>query len=161
MSADPGVAQGKESRNFDETELAAFQDSLERASANPLFLDHFYEHFLGLSEEIRRYFVRTEMARLKRKLKSSLHLMTLFAVRAPGAESYVGYLGRSHHALGIPEDLYWVWLDALIGAVRYSDPRFDTHLERIWYEVMGAGIVAMQKAAHDAAEAAAAVDTPA
>ena len=44
--------------------LAEFHRSLERATAEPEFLDRFYKSFMAISPKIQRVFEGTDMARL-------------------------------------------------------------------------------------------------
>ena len=95
---------------------------------------------MSRSDEIRAYFSNTDMGRLKRKLKSSLHMMSLLADGSPGIEMYMSHLSRVHDSYHIPAHLYQVWLDALIDAVRRCDSFFNEQTERVWREIMGRGI---------------------
>ena len=79
--------------------LAAFHASLARASADPRFLDVFYERFMASSPAIAAIFAGRDMARLKRKLGASLHVMTLAIDGSPGADMYRGYLASVHQRL--------------------------------------------------------------
>ncbi|HBE91644.1 MAG TPA: hypothetical protein DDW55_03630 [Gammaproteobacteria bacterium] len=83
------------------------------------------------------------MGRLKRKLKSSLHMMTLLIDESPGIEMYVAHLSRVHDSYQIPASMYQIWLDTLIDAARRCDPLFDSGLEVIWREVLGKRIAIM------------------
>ena len=83
------------------------------------------------------------MGRLKRKLKSSLHMMTLLVDESPGVDMYVAHLSRVHDSYRIPAALYQVWLDTLIEAVQRCDPLFDRNLESIWRNVLSRGIAIM------------------
>ena len=124
--------------------LAAFHASLARASAHPRFLDVFYERFMAASPAIAAIFAGRDMARLKRKLASSLHLMTLAIDGAPGADMYLGYLAQVHERLAIPPQMYDRWLDALVATAADCDPGFDDALRAVWREVVGAGIRLMR-----------------
>jgi hemoglobin-like flavoprotein len=126
-----------------EDEILQFHASLDRASANPVFLDAFYDSFMSSSGDIAGYFEHTDMGRLKRKLKSSLHMMTLLVDESPGVDMYVAHLSRVHDSYRIPAALYQVWLDTLIEAVQRCDPLFDRNLESIWRHVLSRGIAIM------------------
>lgn len=143
----PGPAeqanQGASPRSLDPEELELFHASLDRASANPVFLDAFYDGFMLRSDEIKAYFEHTDMGRLKRKLKSSLHMMSLLVDRSPGIEMYIAHLSRVHNGYNIPAHLYDIWLDALIDAVRRCDLSFDQRTEEVWRRVLGEGIAIM------------------
>jgi truncated hemoglobin YjbI len=124
--------------------LAAFHASLARASADPRFLDVFYDRFMAASPAIAAIFAGRDMARLKRKLGASLHLMTLAIDGAPGADMYLGYLAQVHERLEIPPAMYDRWLDALVATAADCDPAFDEALRAAWREVVGAGIRLMR-----------------
>lgn len=126
-----------------EQDIERFHASLERASSNPVFLDAFYDGFMSSSTEVPGYFEHVDMDRLKRKLNSSLHMMTLFIDKSPGVEIYIAHLSRVHDSYHIPAHLYQLWLDSLIGAIRRCDLEFDTRLEEIWRDVIGQGIAIM------------------
>ncbi len=126
-----------------ENDLAQFHASLDRATANPVFLDAFYDNFMSSSDDIPLYFKHTDMGRLKRKLKSSLHMMTLLVDQSPGVEMYVSHLSRVHDSYQIPASLYSVWLNTLIEAVDRCDPLFNAQMEKIWRDVLGRGIAIM------------------
>jgi truncated hemoglobin YjbI len=124
--------------------LAAFHASLARASADPRFLDVFYDRFMASSPAIAAIFAGRDMARLKRKLGASLHVMTLAIDGSPGADMYLGYLANVHHRLEIAPPMYERWLDALVETAAECDPQFDDALAAIWRSVVGAGIRLMQ-----------------
>ena len=60
-----------------EQDLVDFHDSLDRASNSGRFMDVFYDGFIASSIDVEKIFKDTDMGRLKRKLKSSLHMMIL------------------------------------------------------------------------------------
>lgn len=126
-----------------EEDIDLFHASLERASSNPVFLDTFYDSFMSNSSDIPKYFEHTDMDRLKRKLKSSLHMMTLLIDESPGIEMYVAHLSRVHDSYQIPAGMYQVWLDTLIAAAQRCDPLYDSSLEVVWRGVLGKGIAIM------------------
>ncbi len=119
---------------------AAFQESLARAMADARFLDRFYERFMATSPAIGAIFAGRDMARLKRKLRSSLHVMTLAAEGAPGVGLYVDHLAALHQRFAIPSGMYALWLDALVATAAECDPRFDAALEAAWRAALGPGV---------------------
>jgi truncated hemoglobin YjbI len=108
--------------------LAAFHASLARASADPRFLDVFYDGFMASSPAIAAIFAGKDMARLKRKLGASLHVMTLAIDESPGADMYLEYLGKVHGRFSITPAMYDGWMEALVAAAAECDPRFDDAL---------------------------------
>ena len=124
--------------------LAEFHRSLERASAEPEFLDRFYKSFMAISPKIQRVFEGTDMARLKRKLKSSLHVMTLAVDDAPGADDYMRFLGKTHRRLNLDPAHFDLWKGSLLKTAAECDPEFDDRTQAIWAEVIGNGIELMR-----------------
>lgn len=125
------------------SDTGMFQESLERAGADPRFLDVFYERFLAVSPEIARVFEATDMERLKRKLKSTLHIVTLAVEQAPGADLYLEYLGKVHGRLDIRPEFYALWLESLVQAAGECDPEFSPELKDVWLRVVGHAIEMM------------------
>jgi truncated hemoglobin YjbI len=123
-----------------EKELRLFHDSLDRASADSSFLDLFYDGFISSSSEIRDIFKDADMERLKRKLKSSLHMMTLLVDGAPGSEMYMGHLARVHGRYHIRPGMFGIWVDTLISAVASCDSEFSPDIEAVWRKVIGRGV---------------------
>ena len=126
-----------------EQDLVDFHDSLDRASNSGRFMDVFYDGFVASSIDVEKIFKDTDMERLKRKLKSSLHMMTMLVDDAPGTEMYIGHLARVHDRYSIPPEMFNVWMDLLIEAVRECDSEFDDSVEAIWRDVIGEGIAIM------------------
>ena len=123
--------------------FTVFHDSLDRASSSGKFMDVFYDRFISSSIDVEKIFNDTDMDRLKRKLKSSLHMMTMLVDNEPGTEMYIGHLARVHDRYNIPPEMFIVWMDLLIEAVRVCDQEFDDRTEAIWREVIGKGIAIM------------------
>ena len=114
--------------------IMIFNDSFERVSKNPSFLDKFYENFLGSSEEIREKFKHTDMSTQKVMLLKSLSY-AMVAVHQP----YVLYKTALRHSkshLDIKPKLYLTWMDCMIKALEECDPMFNSDTEQAWREVM-------------------------
>ena len=124
-------------------DVLLFHQSLDRASAEGTFFDDFYNSFIASGEDVASFFSNTDMERQKRKMKSSLHMMTMLIDETPGADMYMEHLARVHHRYEIPASMYQVWLDALIDTVRKNDPEFSGELEQVWRRVIGKGIEIM------------------
>jgi truncated hemoglobin YjbI len=118
----------------------AFQESLARASAHPAFLDRFYARFMAASPAIGEIFAGRDMDRLKRKLRSSLHVMTLAAEQAPGVGLYIDHLASLHQRFAIPPAMYALWLDALVATAAECDPEFDATLGAAWRAALAPGV---------------------
>lgn len=133
--------------SISEQDLVNFHESLDRASGSGKFMDVFYDGFIASSIDVEMIFKDTDMDRLKRKLKSSLHMMTMLVDNEPGTEMYVGHLARVHDRYHIPPEMFNVWMDLLIEAVRVCDQEFDARTEKIWRQVIGRGIAIMAQGA--------------
>ena len=76
------------------------------------------------------------MERLKRKLKSTLHLVTLAADQSPGANMYMEHLGKLHERLQIQPDFYALWQRSLVDTAAECDPAFSTQARSAWEAVI-------------------------
>ncbi|MCW8963895.1 MAG: globin [Gammaproteobacteria bacterium] len=129
-----------------EDDLERFHLSLERVLACKEFLDMFYDSFIGNSDRVKNFFKHTDMARQKRKLSTTLRLITMAADDSPGADIYLEYLGKYHHDIKVTEDLFDQWLVALIDSAKKCDPKYNDELEAIWRTAINLGIQHMHKA---------------
>lgn len=135
-------------------EAALYNDSLERCTAQPRFLHRFYDIFCRSSPEVAEKFVNTDFSILTEKLhtslfamlKSSLYVMLLptwsEAPKSPHLERLAWFHGREGR--DIPPELYDLWLESLIQAVREFDPHFDERTEWAWRSMMKPGIEFMK-----------------
>lgn len=126
--------------------LEAFHKSLDRVLSNESFLDEFYDSFIGKSEEVSSFFKNTNFEHQKRKLATTLRLITMAADDSPGADIYLEYLGKYHRDIKVPEHLYEVWRKALISSARNCDPEFDQQTEDAWGACIEIGINNVLKA---------------
>jgi hemoglobin-like flavoprotein len=128
-----------------ERDLERFNDSLERMPGGRL-LERFYELFMAASPEVRAKFADTDFRRQRRVLKVSLYLMMLAAQGRLEGQVHLDEIARRHSRAGldIRPELYDLWLECLIAAVREHDPRFDADTERAWRAVLRSGIEAMK-----------------
>jgi hemoglobin-like flavoprotein len=125
--------------------LARFHASLERARADAGFLDRFYDAFIAASPEIEAIFEGKDMGRLKRKLASSLHVMTLAVDDAPGTDDYLRFLGRMHARFRLRPEHFDLWVDSLVGTAAHCDPEFNAGDEAAWRTVLAAGLALMRQ----------------
>ena len=128
---------------IDRATLEIFEQSLERCGRSRTFLDDFYERFLASSPKVREKFDGTDFVRQKRALRASFHMLLLTAEDGDdAAQTYLGHVAARHsaHQLGIGAELYDLWLDSLLAAVREYDPEWDPAVEQAWERVMGVGI---------------------
>ncbi len=137
---------------MDEKTISTFEESLRRCDTNPAFLDIFYETFLESSPKVRAKFRKTDFSRQKRLLRASFYLILLASEDDQhGPERYLKFLSERHSASGlnIGAQLYDLWLDSLLQAVKQCDPDYSPEVEAAWEEVMGIGIEYMLKHFHD------------
>ncbi len=123
--------------------LQTFEQSLARCTAQPGFLDRFYELFLASSPKVREKFAGTDFVRQKQMLNASFNLMLRAAQNEGGGQlAYLDDLATRHGAkqLAIGAELYDLWLDSLLEAVRGCDPGTSAAVEAAWEQVMGVGI---------------------
>jgi hemoglobin-like flavoprotein len=128
---------------MDKATLDLFSQSLERCSANPGFLDLFYQTFLASSPKVKAMFANTRFDTQKRALHGSFQLM-LRAAReeGQGPPDFLDDLARRHGAgdLAIGGEFYDLWLDSLLATVRLSDPAYTPEVAKAWERVMDIGI---------------------
>lgn len=137
----PSVTGRKD--QMDQAILKIFETSLARCTAQSEFLDLFYDTFLGSSPKVREKFANTEFASQKRMLSASFNLMLRAAQNEEsGPPEYLEELAKRHGAkqLAIGADLYDLWLDSLLAAVRTCDSACTPEVEQAWEKVMGIGI---------------------
>jgi hemoglobin-like flavoprotein len=125
----------------DDRTLQTFEASLARCKANPAFLDRFYAIFLASSPKVREKFAQTDFARQKAALQASFTAM-LAAARDQTAGSKLNDLAERHSSrhLNIGAELYDLWLDSLLAAVKECDPQYDPQVRDAWERVMMVGI---------------------
>jgi hemoglobin-like flavoprotein len=128
---------------MDAQTLMVFEESLARCTADPVFLDAFYQRFLASSPKVREKFANTDFAHQKLALHSSFNLLLRAAQEGGGGpEAYLTELADRHNAahLGIGAELYDLWLDSLLATVAACDPQCSPAVEQAWEKVMGVGI---------------------
>jgi hemoglobin-like flavoprotein len=129
-----------------ERDIELFNDSLERCTGSPGFLDRFYELFMTSSEEVAAKFKHTDFRKQKQALRVSLYKMMLVPEGNAGANAELERLAQLHsrRQLDVRPELYDLWLDRLIQAVREFDPLFSGETEKAWRNVMRPGIEFMK-----------------
>ncbi|MBI2534473.1 MAG: globin [Deltaproteobacteria bacterium] len=128
-----------------ERDVELFNDSIERCSCRPEFLRRFYTLFLASSDMVAKKFERTDLRKQARLLKTSLYIMML----ASGESERIVHLERlaklhSRAELDITPELYDLWLDRLVQAVKEFDPMFDAETETAWRRMLQPGIEFMK-----------------
>ena len=128
---------------MDEATLQRFGASLERCTAHPDFLDLFYELFLASSEKVRDQFAHTDFVKQKGMLQASFSLMLRAARQDPAdPPDFLDALAQRHGAsqMGVGGELYDLWLDSLLAAVKVCDPLWTPEVTLAWEQAMGIGI---------------------
>lgn len=128
---------------MDPSTLRTFEQSLARCTAHPGFLDRFYGLFLASSPKVQEKFAGTDFVKQKQMLNASFNLMLRAAQNEGGGRlEYLDDLATRHGAkqLAIGAELYDLWLDSLLEAVRGCDPAASAEVEAAWEQVMGVGI---------------------
>jgi hemoglobin-like flavoprotein len=126
-------------------DIELFNDSLERTSGTP-FLERFYELFVASSPEVAAKFAHTDFRQQRRAIKVSLYMMMSAALGHPEGEVHLTRIARRHGRaeLAIGPEMYDLWLDCLIRAVREHDRSFSGETERAWRNVLQRGIELMK-----------------
>jgi hemoglobin-like flavoprotein len=127
--------------------MGLFNDSFERAVRphEHEFYDAFYRRFLQMSEEIGSLFSATDLDRQERVLHESMLLMVAFFATKI-ASPKLQQIARRHGPgdLNIRDDLYDLWLRALVDTVAQYDSEFDNDIALAWRIVLAPGIAFMQ-----------------
>ncbi len=128
-----------------ERDVELFNDSIERCSNRSDFLRRFYTLFLASSDIVAKKFEHTDLRKQARLLKTSLYIMML----ASGEPERIVHLERlaklhSRADLDIKPELYDLWLDRLVQAVKEFDPMFDSEIDNAWRSVLQTGIEFMK-----------------
>ena len=126
-------------------DIELFNDSLERTSGSP-FLERFYELFVASSPEVAEKFAHTDFRQQRHAVKVSLYMMMSAVLGHPEGDVHLTRIARRHSraALAIRPELYDLWLDCLIRAVREYDRSFSGETERAWRNVLQRGIEFMK-----------------
>ncbi len=114
--------------------------SYGRCCASSRFFDTFYQHFLASSPAIRDKFIKTDISAQKHLLRSGI-LNLVLCVRGMSDTKLIA-LGQSHSREGfdIRPELYDLWLESLLLAVKQHDTEVTGEDLAAWREVLGKGI---------------------
>lgn len=114
--------------------------SYGRCCASQSFFDTFYQHFLDSSPAIREKFAKTDMGAQKHLLRAGILNLVLYARGM--SDTKLRALGQSHSREGfdIRPELYDLWLDSLMLAVREHDSAATSEDLSAWREVLNKGI---------------------
>jgi hemoglobin-like flavoprotein len=128
-----------------ERDFELFNDSIERCSLRPDFLRRFYTLFLASSDAVAKKFEHTDLREQAKLLKTSLYIMML-ASNEPERIVHLERLAKLHSRaeLDIKPELYDLWLDRMVQAIKEFDPMFDPETETAWRRVLQPGIEFMK-----------------
>ena len=124
-----------------------FNDSYERLMRSPegglAFYREFYVILMERSELAAEKLRGLDVERQVKTLQAAV--ITLMLTYGSGDVEYAKRLGERHgqRGLGIPPELYVVWLDCLIEAVSRYDGKFDGRVEEAWRGLLSEGIAVM------------------
>lgn len=107
------------------------------------FFRAFYQRLLASDPRIPPMFAKTDFAKQTKLLQHSIGLLFIYAKRANPA-----ILDRiaSRHAtgeVGVPPDMYPLWVDALVATIAEYDPRCTPEVEQAWRQAVAPGIAFM------------------
>jgi hemoglobin-like flavoprotein len=114
--------------------------SYHRCREDEFFVDTFYQYFLAKSADIAKMFEHTDFTRQKLMLRESLLEMLCYDRGVEGAEAEIQRIAHRHLDLGIPPEMYTMWLDSLCEAVEQHDPKYTPELGQQWRDSMQKGI---------------------
>ena len=111
-----------------------FEGSLFRCTADEAFLKRFYDIFLTSDPGVAALFDGVDMKRQRSVLRGSLYLVARAAGGFSDGMEHLQRIAQGHgqRGLKINATFYDLWLDALLRAVRQTDPRFDEHIYEAW-----------------------------
>jgi len=123
---------------FDGSYARLFGGDVAMSGRSDGFFEAFYRHFLE-DPDIHELFRETDMKRQVVMLRRSFFQLAAFYVTStPSAElERIGYL---HQRLGVTNDHFDRWLDALVATVAEMDPESDPCTELAWRWAMTPGI---------------------
>lgn len=131
-----------ENARFDASYERLFGQSVSIGDEAGTFFDDFYANFLR-RQEIRELFRNTDMAKQGAMLRRSLfHLVAFYVSHEPSAE--LERIALVHARLGIADQHYDQWLDALMETVRAHDTHCDEATELSWRLALTPGITYMR-----------------
>jgi hemoglobin-like flavoprotein len=123
-----------------------FHDSFTRCNHQDGFFKRFYEIFVNSSDEVKEKFKNTDMEEQVKMLSNSFYAAKLATSDSPVIKENLKKLAalHGHKDRDIRPELYDLWLDCLIQAVREYDPDFTHEIGSAWREKMLPGIQYMK-----------------
>lgn len=122
--------------------LAAVRQSFGRALTKRSFMPRFYEIFTKSHPSIPAMFKNTDFEQQNELLSQSINMAILFVQNNIIAKNALTRIRQSHdhEHLKIKPDLYPLWINSLIAALKEFDPEFNPPLEKQWREVLAPAI---------------------
>lgn len=118
--------------------IDAVRKSYGRVLTKRTFVSRFYEIFTQSHPVIGKMFKNTDFKRQNELLSQSINMAILFPQNNVIAKNAIARIRQSHNHehLNINPNLYPLWLDSLIAAVKETDPEFTPALEKQWREIL-------------------------
>lgn len=118
--------------------LEAVRKSYGRVLTKQTFIPRFYEIFTKSHPSILGLFKNTNFEKQYELLNQSINMAILYPQNNVIAKSAITRIRKSHdhEHLNIKPELYPLWTDSLIRALKDSDPEFTPALEKQWREVL-------------------------
>lgn len=126
--------------------LIAVRQSFRRCCQDTEFFDSFYHHLACADDEIGPMFAETDMLVQNSLLQEGISQMLGMAAGEASARERIEALGRIHdrNHRNIRPELYTVWMDSLLTAVRDSDPEYSAELATQWTSALKESLELMQ-----------------
>ena len=110
------------------------------------FFDDFYKDFTSQSSEIARAFEKTDMRAQKEALRDGLAFLIMYAKGNAHAGRMLDRIGGTHSRarMNIRPQLYPLWVNALVRAVKKAIPTLDRTSETAWRHILQLGVDRIQ-----------------
>jgi hemoglobin-like flavoprotein len=108
-----------------------------------LFFSRFYEIFIDSSEEVKEAFKNTDMNRQVEMLQDSLHHIINFA-SSKKSNSFLEALAVIHKGNKITENMYDLWIQAILKTLQEIDPHYQPEEGLAWRIMLSPGIEFMK-----------------
>lgn len=122
-------------------EIDKLRESYKRCITTPAFITHFYKNFLATSSDIARQFEHTVMIKQKAMLIEALaHLINFVESGTPSKRLTQAAIKHGRNYLNIKPAYYSSFKTHLLIAIKTYDTHYDSELEKLWINVIDAGI---------------------
>lgn len=128
-------------------EVTEVRNSYGRAILASAFFDDFYDAFLESSPSLRPMFARSDLAKQKSLLREGITFLVMYAADSPTGKRKVDELASTHSRTGfaVRPEMYQLWVDSLLTAVKKHDAGFGPGLDAKWRRVLDKGISRMRQ----------------